>query len=91
MNSAEGVSQASEGDVGSWQRCLEAGLLDGNLSAEPAGKLTLNNVLQFSKLAQFGLQLLNQSLQEGGDTQALKAENKVLALDTDLCSAQSHS
>ena len=80
--------QAKDCDVDSWQRCLEAGLLDGNLSAEPPGKLTLNNVLQFSKLAQFGLQLLYQSVQDGGDAAALQAENRVgssltlLQLDT---------
>ena len=80
--------QASSCDIDSWQRCLEAGLLDGNLGAEPAGKLTLNNVLQFSKLAQFGLQLLYHSLQDGGDAASLEAENRVNP-GPDCCITQS--
>lgn len=39
-------------------RCLEAGLLNGNLSAEPPATLTLNNLLQFAQLSQLGLQWL---------------------------------
>ena len=50
--------QVEEGSIADLKRCLEAGLLHGNLAAEAPAKLTLNNLLQFAQLAQMGLQWL---------------------------------
>ena len=45
-----------DGNILDLQRCLQAGLLHGNLAAEAPSKLTLTNLLHFAQLAQLGLQ-----------------------------------
>ena len=54
-------AQVEEGNLVDLQRCLQAGLLHGNLAAEAPSKLTLNNLLHFARLAQLGLQYLQTS------------------------------
>ena len=51
-----------EGNLADLKRCLQAGLLHGNLAAETPSRLTLNNLLQFARLAQLGLQYLHTAL-----------------------------
>lgn len=70
----EQVEDSAQGDIDALNRCLDAGLLDGDLYQERS--TTANNILHFARLAQFALQFLWASVDgtHEDSTQAKDAE-----------------